>query len=328
MLAGSLLLHLLALVAVWWARPVKPPETNSAASDEVAMVFESPGAKQASVQGPAAIQASSAPTGSMSAPSTQPNPDTTPPQPQAPPTPTPPQPTPPPPPAPTPPLPETQPQPETPPPTPAAPPPVPTPPPETPHPPPTVSLSEGDEPAPPPPFVVPQPPLPLPPLPPVPRPVAPRRYFARSSPQSSLSAPQDWSLNSVPRSAPGRASRGVDFSTNNLPGQTDSTLGYVSGARPSGDWIGALKRWVQARTYYPEGALDQGQRGAVTVEVVIDRSGRVLSSTLVRSARSPFLDMGFLGEWRGATTPSFTPDMTEQTTTIVFTMNYILNGQR
>ena len=66
----------------------------------------------------------------------------------------------------------------------------------------------------------------------------------------------------------------------------------------------------------------------MTVEVVIDRSGRVLSSTLVRSARSPFLDMGFLGEWRGATTPSFTPDMTEQTTTIVFTMNYILNGQR
>ena len=38
--------------------------------------------------------------------------------------------------------------------------------------------------------------------------------------------------------------------------------------------------------------------------------------------------MGFLGEFRGATVPSFTPDMTDPTTTVAFTMNYVLVNRR
>jgi protein TonB len=149
--------------------------------------------------------------------------------------------------------------------------------------------------------------------------------FARPSPQNPLSAPQDWSMNAAPSSrAPTRSSRGFDTSVPGLGGETDSVMSYIAGAHPSGDWIGALKRWVQSHTYYPEAALDQQQQGAVTVVFEVDRSGRVLSSSLARSSRSPFLDMGFLGEFRNATVPSFTPDMKDPTTTVAFTMNYVL----
>ena len=339
MLIGSLLLHLAALLVVWFLRPVQPEDNQSTSPDELAMVFESQGTTTASTQSPNPVAKASTPRGSQEASTVQPQPDTTPPTPP-PEQPTPPAPTPPPappvppPPQPTPPTPQ-PPTPEPAPPTPpASTPPAPeTPPQPTPTPsqqastsPPTVSLDEGEQPAlpPPPPFVMPQPPLPLPPLPRPPRPPAPRAY-ARPSLQNPLSAPQDWSMNTAPSSrAPTHSSRGFDTSVPGVGGKTDSVMSYIAGAHPSGDWIGALKRWVQAHTYYPEGALDEQQQGAVTVVFQVDRSGRVLSSSLARSSRSPFLDMGFLGEFRNATVPSFTPDMTDPTTTIAFTMNYIL----
>jgi TonB family protein len=324
MLAGSLLVHVLALLAVWLLRPVPPEDNQTTSPDEVAMVFESQGSTTASTQSPTPTEKASTPRGDQQASVVQPEPDTTPP-----PAPPPPQPAPaiPPPPAPQPPA-QLPPEPA------QEAPPQPTPPPppnqQASTSPPTVSLEDGDQPAlpPPPSFVMPQPPLPLPPLPRPARPPPPRLY-ARPSPQNPLSTPQDWSMNAAPSSrAPSRSSRGFDTSMPGLGGQTDSVMSYVAGAHPSGDWIGALKRWVQAHTYYPEGAIDSQQQGAVTVVFQVDRSGRVLSSSLTRSSRSAFLDMGFLGEFRNATVPSFTPDMTDPTTTVAFTMNYILVSRR
>ncbi len=335
MVAGSVLVHALLLAFLVLVPPEPEQDQPANSPNEVSMVFESQGATKASTPSPnqAASAAQGAPDATEETPQTTTSaPPPPPPAPVTPPTPAPPTPAEPSPPQPTPPPPEPQPpqtpqpetpQPETPPP-PVQPPPPPSPP--APRLPATVSLSEGELPPPPPPrFVMPQPPPPLPPPPPRP---SPPRLAARPPSQNPF-APQDWSLNAAPSTrAPSRSSRGIDLDVPSLGGQTDSTMSYVAGARPSGDWIGALKRWVQAHTYYPEAALDQQQQGAVTVVFQVDRSGRVLSSSLARSSRSPFLDMGFLGEFRGATVPSFTPDMTDPTTTVAFTMTYVLVNRR
>ncbi len=175
-----------------------------------------------------------------------------------------------------------------------------------------------------PPFVPPQPPEPLPPSPLSPS--APPRV-ARQVPRnpSAFPAPQDWSLNAGPQGrSPGRTSHGLDLSVPGGGSRDDSSLGYVSGARPSGDWMGELRRWVDARKYYPEGAVQSLQQGDVTLMVQIDRSGRVLSVQMANSSRSPFLDGAFVDLFRGGTVPPFTPDMAEQTTTLRATMHFVL----
>ncbi len=194
-----------------------------------------------------------------------------------------------------------------------------------PRPPPTVSLSQDDEQPPPlpPAFQMPQAPPPLPPLPP--RPAPPR--VARVAPRnpSPLSSPQNWSFNSAPaQPSTGRQSRGFDLSTAPQGGPESSSLGYVSGAKPSGDWMSALRRWVDARKYYPEQAIAQLEQGNVTLLVNIDRSGRVLSVQLADSSRSQFLDGAFTDLFRRGTVPPFTPDMGEQTTTLRATMHFVL----
>ena len=172
----------------------------------------------------------------------------------------------------------------------------------------------------PPPFVPPQPPLPLPPLPP--RPSPPR--VARPSPSNPFANPRNFSF-AAPQGEPGRASRGFDMSPPSMGALNDSTLGYVSGAKPSGDWMGAIRRWVDARKYYPEGAIQSRQQGNVTISVLIDRSGKVLSVQLANSSQSPFLDGAFIDVFRGGTVPPFTPDMTDQTTTLRATMHFVLH---
>ena len=89
--------------------------------------------------------------------------------------------------------------------------------------------------------------------------------------------------------------------------------------------MGAIRRWVDARKYYPEGAIQSLQQGSVSITVLIDRSGKVLSVQLVGSSRSPFLDGAFVDLFRGGTVPAFTPDMTEPTTTLRATMNFVLH---
>ena len=88
--------------------------------------------------------------------------------------------------------------------------------------------------------------------------------------------------------------------------------------------MSALRRWVDARKYYPEQAIAQQEQGAVTLMIDIDRSGRVLSVQLAGSSHSQFLDGAFVDLFRRANVPPFTPDMTDQTTTLRATMNFRL----
>ena len=114
------------------------------------------------------------------------------------------------------------------------------------------------------------------------------------------------------------------MSASPLGGPEASSLGYVSGAKPSGDWMSELRRWVDQRKYYPEQAIAQLEQGNVTLLVNIDRSGRVISVQLASSSNSQFLDAAFTDVFRRGTVPPFTPDMTEQTTTLRATMHFVL----
>ncbi len=329
MLVGSLLLHLLVLLALYlrWP-PDEAPEPPQPDSDAVAITFDTPtGSQQASTASPdpaaqpatapgsaVAPEARPAPDNASAPPPTPPPPTPTPPAP-APPVPTPPDPAPP---APTPP-PATA---ETLPPDPQPPPPEPPPP--TPQPPATVSLHPDDDGTlpPPPAFQMPQPP---PPLPPLPRPPPPPRVASRPTPRNPFAAPQNWSFNAAPSdTAPGRPSRGFDLSPPTQGGPDTASLGYVSGAKPSGDWMSALRRWVDARKYYPEQAIAQMEQGSVTLLIDIDRTGKVLQVRLAGTSQSQFLDGAFEDLFRRATVPPFTPDMTDQTTTLRATMHFRL----
>lgn len=325
MIIGSVLLHLLLLgFLVVEAPEHEPPPVSPDPVDTVSMVMESPSPTQASTQSAAPGPKPQVAPGNQAAPVAPHSPQDTlgapPPPPPAP------QPAP----APvqeasvTPP---TPPQPDTPPAPPQPPPPQPTPaPPQPARQPPTVSLSEEDEPPlpAPPPFVPPQPPPPLPAPPPPRVPLQPRltaRPAARSP--SGFPQPQEWSLSMEPR-PPGRTSHGIDLAPESPGGREDSMLTYVAGAHPSADWMTALHKWAQARVYYPEQAVRDGQEGPSTIDIQIDRSGRVLNVSLVQSARSAFLDGAWMDVFRRATVPPFTPDMTEPTTTVRFTLLYRL----
>ena len=290
---ASVLVHALLLAALFYFAPDAPPGPPGDAG-EIAMVFgREAGADQ---------DATKAPLPNPAAPVAQGNPNA-PPAPQAPDTSV----------LPPPPLASNEPA---------------TPPPESkpvePAPAPTVILHpEGELPRPPP-FIMPLAPRPLAPLPPT-RPTLPRIARAPTVRPSPLAHPQDWSLEGAPSlTTPGRASRGINLGIPNGGSREDSDMAYVRGAQPSGDWGAELKKWAQARVYYPQQAASNGEQGTSIVEVTIDRSGIVQSTRLVDSARSPFLDGAWLDVWRGSKVPAFTSDMTEQTTTIRFALHYHL----
>ncbi len=329
MLVGSLVLHVLLLAALYlrWP-PDEAAEPPPADSDAVAITFESPtGAQQASTATANPAEKPATASGNAAATDTQPSPNTAaaPPPEAAPPPPEPQPPAPAPPettqPQPAPPQPSPPVTPETPPPLPTPPPPAPTPP--APQPPAAVWLKPDEEGAlpTPPAFQMPQPP---PPLPPLPRP-APPRTVSRPTPRNPFAAPQNWSFNASPsQNAPGRPSRGFDLSPSLQGGPDTASLGYVSGAKPSGDWMSALRKWVDARKYYPEQAIAQMEQGSVTLMIDIDRTGKVLQVRLAGTSQSQFLDGAFEDLFRRATVPPFTPDMTDQTTTLRATMHFRL----
>ncbi|MEJ1977389.1 MAG: energy transducer TonB [Acetobacteraceae bacterium] len=201
------------------------------------------------------------------------------------------------------------------------------PPPPAPPRPPEVSLTTPPPPAPllpqPPAFVEPQPPLPLPPLPPRPRAARPSpRPVTRPEPRSpsGFPLPQNWALSQ----APSLSARGVSSGTAPRGSHDDQNYKHIGGADPGPDWLDELHRWAAAHAYYPTEAAEAGEAGSVTVQVQIDHYGNVLSVDMVSRSGSQWLDLAWLGEWRHAKVPSFPQGTMGDTTTLQYTINYIL----
>ncbi len=348
MLGGSLLLHLLILLLIWWPRSHGQPDETAAAATDVSVVFAPSSGKQAStasakpaptpapaVGNPQGVTAPPTPTPATDVPTQPPAPQPTPPAPApAPPSPPEPQeeaslqppqpeaaPTPPAPAPPTPPPPQAAPTPA--PATPAVPPP---PAPQAQKQPPTVMLDPSEEGELPmvPQFVMPQPPPPLPPLPTPAKPPPRPRSLAQSVPRSSsgFPMPQNWSLATGPASL--LSQRGTDMASAPRGSKSDSEYKHVAGADPGEDWEAELHRWASDHAYYPEAAAENGEEGVAVIQATINRYGKVVNVELVERSGSAFLDSAWLGEWRNATVPHFPPGTPEDTTTIDYTIHYIL----
>jgi periplasmic protein TonB len=81
---------------------------------------------------------------------------------------------------------------------------------------------------------------------------------------------------------------------------------------------------MAAHKTYPELARRRGQQGSVGLRFTADRSGRVLSVSLVRSAGSDTLDSAAEAMVRNATLPPFPATMTQQTATVTVAIRYAL----
>lgn len=71
----------------------------------------------------------------------------------------------------------------------------------------------------------------------------------------------------------------------------------------------ALARWFEAHKRYPEGARARGEQGQAILRFRVDRQGRVLGYSIVRSTGYAELDAAVAAMMRGARLPPFPQDM-------------------
>ncbi len=84
----------------------------------------------------------------------------------------------------------------------------------------------------------------------------------------------------------------------------------------------ALAEWFAAHRRYPESARQRGEEGTGVLRLEIDRSGRVLSQTLVRSTGYADLDRAIEATMRGAVLPAFPAVMAESEREITVTIPF------
>ncbi|MGE0418885.1 MAG: energy transducer TonB [Acetobacteraceae bacterium] len=92
-------------------------------------------------------------------------------------------------------------------------------------------------------------------------------------------------------------------------------------------WMSLLHDWWLRHGYYPEQAAQLGQDGQVRIEIVVDRYGKVRNLELLRSSRSPWLDLAAQGVFRNAQLPPFPANTSDNEITLDLTINYILTRQ-
>lgn len=345
-LTASALLHALLLVAVLLAARRMAPGSEEGGAPSVEMVFEPP-ATPASPAPAGAPQQEDVPTPgqteftptappdetatqpgaepSTPTPAPPPAPEPTPqsatpvapPQPVAPPVPA----------APVPPGPVLEPAPAPPQPAPPEPAPAQRAPPQTAAPP-AVRLYKPDVELLPPPVPVPE----APPLPPVPARAPPRPAVqARPAPNpfaGALMLGGPLALQQPPgRPARrgGAPSRALDLSLGPVSAEPVVSGRYAAAhaANREKDWGSLFRTWFEQHKYYPAEAAIRGEDGSSTVEITVDRNGRVAAASLVETSGSPRLDAALLGTLRGANVPPLLPGMATPFTTTI-TLHYVL----
>jgi periplasmic protein TonB len=90
----------------------------------------------------------------------------------------------------------------------------------------------------------------------------------------------------------------------------------------------ALAEWFAAHRQYPLSARERGEEGLGVLQLRVDRSGRVLSYTLVRSTGYPDLDAAIEATMRGAALPPFPADMAAQENEIAVTIPFRFHLER
>ncbi len=78
----------------------------------------------------------------------------------------------------------------------------------------------------------------------------------------------------------------------------------------SGAYRAALSSWLEGHKRYPESARERGEEGRAVLRFRVDRSGRVLSHSIVQGTGHPDLDAAIDQMMAGANLPPFPADMT------------------
>lgn len=173
--------------------------------------------------------------------------------------------------------------------------------------------------------IMPQPPPPLPPPPrPSQRPPAPRQALG------TLSHPMDLSFAPAPPRPAARgsiASRAFDLSPppeRAAAASRSDPYAKIRAANASEDWNrGLLAYWLRHR-FYPPQAAQNGDEGTVTIQLTVDRSGRVDDVQLVSRSGSQWLDMAAVATFRNAQLPPFTNEMRQDRLTFPIPITYYL----
>lgn len=103
-------------------------------------------------------------------------------------------------------------------------------------------------------------------------------------------------------------------------GQASASRENMSGQAASADpaarnrYLASLVASLRNRLRYPDVARNQGLTGAATVRFTMDRSGRIVSASLVRSAGHPALDQAALAAASPGSSLPPIPDFIPQTT--------------
>jgi protein TonB len=112
---------------------------------------------------------------------------------------------------------------------------------------------------------------------------------------------------------PGHASMGHSVSSLDAPGASD-------------DWAARMSAWVNEHDYYPDEAIRKHEEGTATVEVTIDKDGKILDLELVGRSGSRALDDAWQSIYRNhMRVPAPTPDMdTSNGFTFRASLQYVL----
>ena len=98
----------------------------------------------------------------------------------------------------------------------------------------------------------------------------------------------------------------------------------VPSAEVSAGYRALLSAWLESHKRYPDSSRQRGEEGRAVLRFAIDRSGRVLNSTVAQSTGYPALDASLDEMMRGAVLPPFPPGMTQPRIDVSVTIRFSL----
>jgi TonB family protein len=157
-----------------------------------------------------------------------------------------------------------------------------------------------------------------------------QRTRTRTAPNTApFPRPQQFTLAtrpspSVPRGLRGSKSLQLELGREVRGGTLEDAGLHVTTPGADGDYLELINQYVETHKYYPQQAADEGQDGIAVVHVTISPEGRILHLELIESSGSSWLDMAWVGLFRGMRLPRFPPNMKVPQLELDATMNYEL----
>jgi periplasmic protein TonB len=150
-----------------------------------------------------------------------------------------------------------------------------------------------------------------------PVPPPPRKPIVRQPPKPVVHRPPPQAIVSAPTPAPSRLAPAPQAA--NAASQYSMMQSAAAAAMPATvpgpdltvNYRAMISAWLEAHKHYPDSARQRGEEGSVGLSFRVDRFGRVLDYTLLKSTGYADLDAGIDQMMRGAQLPPFPAGMTQ-----------------